>query len=146
MHLKLNPTGVQIHDLWIKKSCTARFMPLRHSALVLTTEPSDFPFAREIKARQGNVATWTLHAKPQLKASLGDMKLQYFTTGWAGVQWHEVYCHDLEVMSLNPGQVKLGVHCNSVLSHPWTKISSFSLWKHCYCPLQTKILISSFNS
>ena len=25
-------------------------------------------------------------------------------------QGHEVYCHDLEVMSLNPGRVELGVH------------------------------------
>ena len=25
-------------------------------------------------------------------------------------QWHKVYCHDLEAMSLNPGQFKLGVH------------------------------------
>ena len=26
-----------------------------------------------------------------------------------GVSVHEMYCHDLEVMSLNPGQVKVGV-------------------------------------
>ena len=25
-------------------------------------------------------------------------------------QWHEMYCRDLEVMSLNPGQVELGIH------------------------------------
>ena len=24
-------------------------------------------------------------------------------------QWHERYCHDLEVMSLNPSRVELGV-------------------------------------
>ena len=29
-------------------------------------------------------------------------------------QWHEVYCHDLEVMSSNPCQVQLGVHSTSV--------------------------------
>ena len=26
---------------------------------------------------------------------------------------HEMYCHDLEVMSLNPSQVELGVHSTS---------------------------------
>ena len=31
-------------------------------------------------------------------------------------QGHEMYCHDLEVMSLNPGPVKLGVRSTSVLS------------------------------
>ena len=29
---------------------------------------------------------------------------------------HEMYCHDLEVMSSNPGQVQLGVHSTSVLN------------------------------
>ena len=27
-----------------------------------------------------------------------------------------MYCHDLEVMSSNPGQVELGVHSTSLLS------------------------------
>ena len=31
-------------------------------------------------------------------------------------QWQEMYCHDLEIMSSNPGQVELGVLCTSVLS------------------------------
>ena len=31
-------------------------------------------------------------------------------------QLHEMYCHDLEVMSSKPGQVELGVHSTSVLS------------------------------
>ena len=31
-------------------------------------------------------------------------------------QEHEMYCHDLEVMSSNPGQDELGVHGTSVLS------------------------------
>ena len=35
-------------------------------------------------------------------------------------QWHEMYCHDLEVMSLDPGQVELGVCSTSVLSDTWT--------------------------
>ena len=34
-------------------------------------------------------------------------------------RWHEMYCHDLEVMSLNLGQVELGT---SVLSRTWAKI------------------------
>ena len=38
-------------------------------------------------------------------------------------QWHEVYCHDLEViiMSSNPGHVELGVHSTSVSNCTWTK-------------------------
>ena len=31
-------------------------------------------------------------------------------------QQHEMYCHDLEVMSSNPGRVELGVHSASVQS------------------------------
>ena len=37
-------------------------------------------------------------------------------------QWHEMYCHDLEVMSSNPGRVELGVRSTSVLSRTWSKI------------------------
>ena len=36
-------------------------------------------------------------------------------------QWHELYCHDLEVMSSNPGWVKFGVRGTSVISRTWTK-------------------------
>ena len=36
-------------------------------------------------------------------------------------QWHEMYCHDLEVMSLNPSRVELGVHSTSALSRTLTK-------------------------
>ena len=36
-------------------------------------------------------------------------------------QWHEMYCHDLEVMSSNPVWIELGMHITSVLSHTWTK-------------------------
>ena len=35
--------------------------------------------------------------------------------------WYEKYCHDLEVMSLNPSQVDLGVHSMPVLCCTWTK-------------------------
>ena len=31
-------------------------------------------------------------------------------------QWHEMYCYDLDVMSLNLDQVELGVRGTSVLS------------------------------
>ena len=30
-------------------------------------------------------------------------------------QWHEKYCHDLEVISLNPGWAELEVRSTSVL-------------------------------
>ena len=36
-------------------------------------------------------------------------------------QWHEIYCHGLEVMSSNPGWVELGVLGTSVLSRTWSK-------------------------
>ena len=36
-------------------------------------------------------------------------------------QWHEMYCHDLEVMSSNLGRVELGVRSTSVLSRTWSK-------------------------
>ena len=35
--------------------------------------------------------------------------------------WHEMYCHDLEVMSSNPGCDELGVHSTSVPSRSWNK-------------------------
>ena len=35
--------------------------------------------------------------------------------------WHAMYCHELEVISSKPGQVKLGVCDTSVLSCTWTK-------------------------
>ena len=31
-------------------------------------------------------------------------------------QRHDMYCHDIEVMSSSPDQVELGVHSTSVLS------------------------------
>ena len=31
-------------------------------------------------------------------------------------QWHEIYCHDVEVMISNPGRVELGVRGISVPS------------------------------
>ena len=38
-------------------------------------------------------------------------------------QWHEMCCHDLEVMSSNSGRVELRVLGTSVLSCTWIKIS-----------------------
>ena len=37
-------------------------------------------------------------------------------------QWHEMYCHDLEFTSSNPGRVELGVHSTSV------RTSSINTW------------------
>ena len=36
-------------------------------------------------------------------------------------QWHEMCCHDLEVMSSNPGWVELRVRSTSVLSRTWSQ-------------------------
>ena len=36
-------------------------------------------------------------------------------------QWHEMYCHNLEVMSLNSSRVELGMRSTSALSRNWTK-------------------------
>ena len=36
-------------------------------------------------------------------------------------QWHEIYCHDLEVTTSNLSWVKLWVGSTSVLSRAWTK-------------------------
>ena len=36
-------------------------------------------------------------------------------------QWHEMYCHDVEVMSSNPGRIELGELGTSVLSRTWSK-------------------------
>ena len=36
-------------------------------------------------------------------------------------QWHEMYCHDGEVMSSNSTQVEFGVRSTSALSRTWTK-------------------------
>ena len=68
----------------------------------------------------------------------------------------EMYCHDLEVMSSNPGQVELGVRSTSVLSCAWSKnIGTLNTWKApqknltdqaCLCMViifQTRIAFSS---
>ena len=45
-------------------------------------------------------------------------------------QWHEMYCHDLEVKSSNPVRVELEVRRTFVLSRAWTK--------NIYLKLQTR--------
>ena len=35
--------------------------------------------------------------------------------------WHEMYSHDLEVMSLKTGWVEIGVLSSSALSGTWSK-------------------------
>ena len=40
-------------------------------------------------------------------------------------QWHEMCCHELEVISLNPSWDELGVLGTSVLSRIWIKIHLF---------------------
>ena len=40
--------------------------------------------------------------------------------------WHEMYCHDLEVMSSSPDRAELGMRGTSDLSCTWTK----HLWVH----------------
>ena len=47
-------------------------------------------------------------------------------------QWHEMYCHDLEVMSSNPNWVELGVRSTSVLSCTWAKNIVRLVWKTDY--------------
>ena len=56
--------------------------------------------------------------------------------------WHAMYCDDLEVMSLNPGQVELGVLSTSVLSRTWLInkrslmiewLEQVSQWREMYC-------------
>ena len=46
-------------------------------------------------------------------------------------QWHDMYCHDLAVMSSNPGHVELGVRSTSALSRTWSKnILSFFTFRY----------------
>ena len=57
-------------------------------------------------------------------------------------QWHEMYCHDLEAMSSNPGRVELEVRSTSVLSHTWTKnINQCNIvYQHVYIHTEEKKL------
>ena len=42
-------------------------------------------------------------------------------------QRHEMYCHDLEVMSSNPGQVELGMHSTFVLQELYKNYANHTL-------------------
>ena len=44
---------------------------------------------------------------------------------WLEQAWHEVYCHDLEVMNSIPSWVELGVCSSSVLSRTWIKSAGY---------------------
>ena len=64
-------------------------------------------------------------------------------------QWHEVCCHDLEVMSSNPSRVELGVLSTSVLSRTWTKNIYIKLFgEHsffCYSRLYFICIIGTYT-
>ena len=72
------------------------------------------------------MSTHIIHAMPFITRSLIAEWLEQAS------QWHEVCCHDLEVMSSNPSWVELRVRNTSVLSRTWTKkykVSSFLVLK-----------------
>ena len=60
-------------------------------------------------------------------------------------QWHEMYCHDMKVISSNPSWVKLGVHSTSVLSRTWTK-NIYEYLKHIVCHYNTYTLSSTLRA
>ena len=62
-----------------------------------------------------------LHAALLLNSTKGDKSPS---------QWHEVYCHDLAVVSSNPGRVELGVRSTFVPSRTWTKHKNDFLNQH----------------
>ena len=37
-------------------------------------------------------------------------------------QWHEMYCHDLEVMSSNPIQIELGTHWDTFIRDNYSTV------------------------
>ena len=43
-------------------------------------------------------------------------------------QWHQMYCHDLEVMDLNPNQVELGVRIAYFYVVPESNIQLLQKW------------------
>ena len=53
-------------------------------------------------------------------------------------QWHEMYCHDLEVMSSSPDWAELGVRGTSVLI-TWTKQYMVEKHKNVILTLQFKV-------
>ena len=59
---------------------------------------------------------------------ISDLK-KSLMAGWLqqAPQWHEVYCHDLEVMSLNPGWVEIWVRGTSLMLEQQISIASASV-------------------
>ena len=68
-------------------------------------------------------------------------KVIYLMAKWLqqASQWHEMYCHDLKVMSSNHGRVELGVCSTSVLSRTWST-NPHRLQKLIYLHLSTDCL------
>ena len=64
-----------------------------------------------------------LHGKMSLYTNMADRTIKQMGEGGGegGIDRHEMYCHDLEVMSLSPNRAELGVRGSSVLSRTWTK-------------------------
>ena len=62
---------------------------------------------------------WSKSLKVLNELTLSTNCSWFLTKRGVSVTWN--YCHDLEVMSSNPGRVELGVRNTSVLSHTWTK-------------------------
>ena len=59
-------------------------------------------------------------------------------------QWHEMCCHDLEVMSSNPGRVELGLRSTSVLSvlDPKYNMLLFKQYRHTLSPPKWLLVFS----
>ena len=78
--------------------------------------------------------TWVTFSLASWCVLLFNMWSYWWPAEWLkqASQWHDMHCHDLEVMRSNPGQVELRVHSTSVLSRTWTKI--FIYWCSCDFP------------
>ena len=70
---------------------------------------------------------------------------------WLISQWHEVYCHDLEVVSSNNSRVELRVRSTSVPSRIWTnnitsniygQIIVLWLWSILFTTLTIKFIVT----
>ena len=86
---------------------------------VLTTEPpgiSDFSQEEGMSLNSGRVELG-------VRSTSVLRELHVLMTEWLQQvsQWHDMYCYALEVMSSNPGWVKLEVRSISVLSRTWPK-------------------------
>ena len=86
---------------WTKLSIASASVYLRACAFEITSDLSKIMWQHISLKKKSLMAEWLEQAS----------------------QWHEMYCHDLEVMSLNPSRVELGVRTPSVLSRTWTKLT-----------------------